>query len=206
MKVHLLNAHLTYPNWSEGTLNKAMAEKAVSHLADRGHEVTVTKIEDSYDPELEVRRHLEAKLVILQTPINWFGPPWIYKRYVDEVFNAGLHSKKLLDNDGRTRSDPARQYGTGGHMHGRGFFTAATWTAPASTFSNGDSVLFEGKSVDDLLLSVSTNYKFVGYTLLENYGLYDVFRDTTDVAAGIEDYATHLDKQLAALDGSAQSS
>jgi Flavodoxin-like fold len=26
-------------------------------------------------------------LVILQTPVNWFSAPWIYKKYVDEVFD-----------------------------------------------------------------------------------------------------------------------
>ncbi|MFG1605201.1 NAD(P)H-dependent oxidoreductase [Actinoplanes sp. NPDC049265] len=200
MRVHVVNAHLTYPNWSEGVLNRAMAEKAKEYLLDRGHEVTETRVEEHFDPAVEVRRHLDARLVILQTPINWFGAPWIYKRYVDEVFNAGLHSKTFLATDGRTRSDPSRQYGTGGRMHGRGFFTAATWNAPAGIFSNADSVLFEGKSVDDLLLAISTNYKFVGYTILESYGIYDIHH--TDVAAGIEDYATHLDKQLAMLDTS----
>lgn len=86
-----------------------MAEKAKAHLGARGHDVTETVVEESFDPEVEVRRHLDADLVVLQTSINWFGAPWIYKRYVDEVFNAGLKSKKLLDNDGRTRSDPTRQ-------------------------------------------------------------------------------------------------
>nr|WP_269330513.1 NAD(P)H-dependent oxidoreductase [Kineosporia babensis] len=194
----MVNAHLTYPDWSEGTLNAAMAGKARSRLLERGHQVTETRIEQSYDPEIEVQRHLDSGLVILQTPINWFGAPWIYKRYVDEVFNAGLHSKTFLDNDGRTRSDPTKQYGTGGHLHGRGFFVAATWNAPAETFSNPDSVLFEGKSVDDLLLGISTSYKFVGYRVLEHYGIYDIFR-SADVPAGIDGYAAHLDKQLAAL-------
>lgn len=73
-----------------------------------------------------MQKHVNADLVILQTPINWFSAPWTYKKYVDEVFNSGLHSKTLLDNDGRTRSDPSRQYGTGGHMQGKKFMVAAT--------------------------------------------------------------------------------
>ena len=32
---------------------------------------------------------------------------WIYKKYVDEVFNVGLTTKVLLEGDGRT---PSRQY------------------------------------------------------------------------------------------------
>ncbi|GAA2497676.1 hypothetical protein [Winogradskya humida] len=56
MKVHIVNAHLTYPGWSEGALNKAMAERAKTHLLDRGHNITETAIEDFYDPDLEVQR------------------------------------------------------------------------------------------------------------------------------------------------------
>ncbi len=67
MRVHIVNAHLTYPNWSEGTLNHAMAEKAKAHLGARGHDVTETVVEESFDPEVEVRRHLDADLVVLQT-------------------------------------------------------------------------------------------------------------------------------------------
>lgn len=201
MKIHIVNAHLTYPRWTEGTLNDAMVTRARTRLLEGGHEVTETKIEDQYDPAAEVERHLEADLVILQTPINWFGPPWIYKRYVDEVFNAGLQSKKLLDNDGRSRSDPNRQYGTGGHMQGKGFFIAATWTAPAATFSNSDSVLFGGKSVDDLFLAVSTNYRFVGFTVLPSYSIFDVFHEPGRVAAALDGYSTHVAEQLGALAG-----
>ncbi|GAA2497670.1 hypothetical protein Ahu01nite_038500 [Winogradskya humida] len=72
---------------------------------------------------------------------------------------------------------------------------ATTSNAPASTFGTAGSVLFEGKGVDDLLLNISAAYKFVGFTVLEHYGIFDIFRDT-DVAAGIENYADHLDKQL----------
>ncbi|GAA3599994.1 NAD(P)H-dependent oxidoreductase [Kineosporia mesophila] len=200
MHVHIVNAHLTYPNWSEGALTRTMVEAARTHLLDLGHEITQTRIEDSYDPQIEVQRHLDARLVILQTPVNWFGAPWIYKRYVDEVFNAGLHSTRFLETDGRTRSDPSRQYGTGGHLHGRGFLISSTWNAPRDTFSNPGSVLFGGKSVDDLLLGLSTSYKFVGYTVLESYGLYDIFRNPSDVEVGIKAYGAHLDRQLAALD------
>jgi modulator of drug activity B len=79
--------------------------------------------------------------VILQTPVNWFGAPWIYKKYVDEVFNAALAKKTLLEGDGRTRSDPTRQYGSGGTMQGRKFMISATWNAPRETFDNPNSIL-----------------------------------------------------------------
>ena len=144
-------------------------------------------------PEAEVQKHVDADLVILQTPINWFGAPWIYKKYVDEVFNYGLNTKILLDNDGRTRSDPTRQYGTGGHMQGKKFLVGSTWNAPTETFSNPDSVLFEGKGIDDLLLNITSNYKFTGYTVLEKFGILDIFRDTADITGGLKNYKKHLE-------------
>src|SRR4051812_4597703 len=115
-KVLLIDAHLFYPNWSEGKLNNSFLNVANHFLSSKSFEILETKIETGYEPEKEVEKHLEADIIILQTPVNWFGAPWIYKKYVDEVFNSGLFSKKLLIDDGRTRSDPSRQYGTGGNL------------------------------------------------------------------------------------------
>ena len=193
MNALIINAHLNYPDWSEGTLNESMTEEATSFFIKLGHTVTKTNVEAGYDADEEVQKHVNADVVILQTPINWFGAPWIYKKYVDEVFNAGLHSKVLLDNDGRTRSDPTRQYGTGGHMQGKKFMVSATWNAPTAAFSNPDGVLFEGKSIDDLLLNITANYKFMGFDILPSYGIHDIFRDTTDIALGLEGLKKHLE-------------
>lgn len=192
MNVLLINAHLNYPGWSEGTLNSTMTDIAKSFYTDTGHTVTETYIERGYDPQEEVRKHVDADLVILQTPINWFSAPWIYKKYVDEVFNNGLHSKTLLDNDGRTRSDPSRQYGTGGHMQGKKFMVAATWNAPKESFNNADGVLFGGKGTDDLLLHITSNYKFTGFDILPNFGVYDIFKDDADIADALDGYVDHL--------------
>ncbi len=198
MNVLITNAHLNYPNWSEGSLNQSMTDIAKDYFVEQGHEVVETNIEEGYDPGEEVQKHVAADLVILQTPINWFGAPWIYKKYVDEVFNSGLHSKIFLDNDGRTRADPDRQYGTGGHMMGKKFMIAATWNAPTETFDNPDSVLFEGKDVDDVFLNITANYKFVGYSVLKSFGIHDIFRDTADITGGLEAYRDHLTGSLSA--------
>jgi modulator of drug activity B len=200
MNALIINAHLNYPNWSEGALNESMANVAKTFLTKLGHTVAETHVESGYDPEEEVQKHVDADVVILQTPINWFGAPWIYKKYVDEVFNAGLHSKVLLGSDGRTRSDPTRQYGTGGHMHRKKFMVSATWNAPIEAFSNPDGVLFEGKSIDDLLLNITSNYKFVGYDILPSYGIHDIFRDTTDITLGLTGLKSHLEKFVSNAD------
>ncbi len=44
-KVLLINAHLTYPNWSEGSLNQAFFNKAKEFFQSNNYEILETKIE-----------------------------------------------------------------------------------------------------------------------------------------------------------------
>ena len=143
-KVLIINAHLTYPNWTEGKLNDAFFQSAKDFFTTKSYEVIETTIEDGYNPEEEEQKHLAADIVILQMPVNWFGAPWIYKKYVDEVFNSGLFSKSFLTGDGRTKDDPTKQYGTGGILQGKKFMISATWNAPAEAFDNPFTTLNAG--------------------------------------------------------------
>lgn len=194
MNILIINTHLTYPGWSEGKLNRTFVAAAKAFFTERGHSVAETCVERGYQPEEEVAKHLTADLVILQMPVNWFGAPWIYKKYVDEVFNAGLASKVFLEGDGRTRSDPSRQYGTGGKMQGRKFMISATWNAPGQAFSNSDGVLMGGKGTADLFLAITANYKFCGYDILPDYGAFDIFKQAPDIPRSLADYERHLEQ------------
>ena len=193
MNVLIINTHLTYPGWSEGKLNLAFMEAANAFFVERGHQVAETFVERGYNPEDEVNKHATADLVILQTPVNWFGAPWIYKKYADEVFNVGLSTKILLDGDGRTRKDPSRQYGTGGKMQGKKFMVSATWNAPREAFNNPNGVLMHGKGTADLFLNITSNYKFTGYDILPDFGVFDIFK-SPDIPRALEDYKRHLEK------------
>ena len=193
MNILIINTHLTYPGWSEGKLNLAFMDAAKSFFAQRGHSVAETFVERGYNPEDEVHKHVAADLVILQMPVNWFGAPWIYKKYADEVFNAGLATKIFLEGDGRTRSDPSRQYGTGGKMQGKKFMVSATWNAPGEAFDNPRGVLMDGKGTADLFLNITANYKFCGYDVLPDFGVFDIFK-SPDIPRALEDYRRHLEK------------
>ncbi|AWG26971.1 flavodoxin [Flavobacterium kingsejongi] len=188
-----MNTHLTYPNWSEGLLNDAFTQKAKDFFKAHNYEVIVTKVEEGYDADEEVEKHLQADIIILQTPINWFGAPWIYKKYVDEVFNSGLHSAKFLSGDGRTREDTTRQYGTGGKMQGKKFMVSSTWNAPSESFGNPDQQLFKGAGTSDLLLQITSNYRFCGVEIMQDYNCFDIFKDG-DIAKDLEHYPKHLEK------------
>jgi NADPH dehydrogenase (quinone) len=193
METLIINAHLTYPGWSEGKLNLTFMDLAKAFFVERGHPVAETFVERGYVPEEEVKKHAAADLVILQTPVNWFSAPWIYKKYVDEVFNVGLTQKVLLEGDGRTRKDQSRQYGTGGKMRGKKFMISATWNAPREAFDDPDGVLYAGKGTADLFLHITSNYKFTGYDILPDYGVFDIFKNP-DIPRALEDYKRHLEK------------
>lgn len=190
-KALLINTHLTYPGWSEGTLNNSFIQIAKDFFLSKNHEVLETKVENGYNVDEEVEKHVEADIIILQMPVNWFGAPWIYKKYVDEVFNSGLFSKKLLSDDGRTRKNPSKQYGTGGHLHGKKFMICATWNAPEEAFSNPAQQLMQGKSTSDLLLNISSNYSFCGLEVVPGYNCFDIFKEG-NIAKDLENYPDHL--------------
>ncbi|MES2848762.1 MAG: NAD(P)H-dependent oxidoreductase [Bacteroidota bacterium] len=192
-KVLLINAHLTYPNWTEGKLNNSFYQIAKDFFTNQSYEVLETIIEDGYDPKEEEKKHLEAEIVVLQMPVNWFGAPWIYKKYVDELFNSGLFSKSFLAGDGRTKDDLAKQYGTGGNLQGKKFMICATWNAPAEAFDNPAQQLMQGKSTADLFLNITSNYRFCGYKIMDSYNCFDIFR-RSDIANDLENYPAHLEK------------
>lgn len=194
-KVLLINAHLTYPNWTEGKLNNSFIRVAKDYFISHSYEVTESKIEDGYDVEEEVEKHMEADLVILQMPVNWFGAPWIYKKYVDEVFNSGLHSQKFLSGDGRTREDVSKQYGSGGKLQGKQFMICATWNAPQEAFDNPAQHLMNGKGTEDLFLNITSNYRFCGYDILKDYNCFDIFK-SADIENDLTRYPNHLIKVL----------
>ena len=176
MKILLIDARQPVEGMSEGKLNQFLAETIAAHLAAAGHEVRTTDIVDGYDVEEEVAKHLWADVIITQSPVYWFGNPWTYKKYVDEVFNAGLLNPRMVANDGRTRSDPGKQYGTGGLMQGKKYMLSLTWNAPEAAFNDASQYLFRGRSVDDVFVFNTANYSFCGVEILPAFSCHDVLK------------------------------
>jgi NADPH dehydrogenase (quinone) len=189
--VLIINARQVYPGFASGTLNDTMVGVLKEEMARRGHRVKLTDIEDGYDIEDEVEKHVWADLIILQSPVYWFGTPWIYKKYVDEVFTAGLVEQRLLVDDGRSRQDPRKQYGTGGKMQGKQYMLSLTWNAPAEAFGDQGQVLFQGKSVDDVFVSNTANYRFCGADILPAFSCHDVVKQA-DIERDVARLRQHL--------------
>ena len=189
--VLIINAHQLFQGISTGRLNKTMAGIIREEMEKQGCEVRQTDIEQGYDVDAEVQKHVWADLIILQSPVYWFGMPWVYKKYVDEVFTAGMFQQSFLVDDGRTRDDPSKQYGTGGKMHGKQYMLSLTWNAPEEAFGDKAQFLFEGKTVDDVFVSNTANYKFCGAEVLPSFSSHDVMKQA-DVEGDILRLRKHL--------------
>ncbi len=189
--VFIINAHEPWP-FSEGKLNRSMVEKATVNLKSKGYGIQKTTMQDDYDVEKEIEKHMWADAVILQTPCNWMGVPWTFKKYMDEIYTAGMDGR-LCDGDGRTRKDASKQYGSGGTLTGKKYMLSITYNAPKGAFNDPEQDFFAGGSVDDLFWPMHLNFKFFGMTQLETYACYDVLKNP-DVENDFVRFDAHLDR------------
>ncbi|AOF54103.1 Modulator of drug activity B [Pasteurellaceae bacterium NI1060] len=116
MNILLLDGGKTFGH-SNGQLNHTLHATAREVLANLGHQVQETVIEQGYEITTEIEKFLWMDAVIWQMPGWWMGEPWTVKKYIDEVFTAG-HGK-LYQSDGRHRVNPTEGYGTGGLLGGK---------------------------------------------------------------------------------------
>jgi modulator of drug activity B len=192
-KVLIINAHQNYKGFAEGKLNQTFFDFAKETLESKGCEVKTSYIEKGYDIEDEIARHEWADIVITQTPVYWFNTPWIHKKYIDEVFTTALVQGRIVVDDGRTRSDVTKQYGTGGLSQGKKYLLSTTWNAPPEAFGDKSQTLFEGKTADEALINLSANYKFCGYEIQKGFHAYNVMKDL-QLDSDLERYKSYLIK------------
>jgi len=185
----IINAHQYYP-FSEGKLNAALVDKATTILMSKGHKVRTITMQDETDVEKELAHHQWADTIILQSPSNWMGVPWSFKKYMDEVYTAGMGGA-LCHGDGRHQEQPQKGYGTGGTLLGKKYMMSLTFNAPAEAF-NDNSEFFEGKGVDDLLFPMHMNFKFFGLTAIPTFVCFDVMKNA-DVENDFKRFEVHLD-------------
>lgn len=134
---------------SKGELNKFLTQVAIEQLTQIGHATKVTHIEEGYDLKEEVKKILWADSIIYQQPAWWMGGPWTLKKYIDDVFSEG--DSVLYQDDGRTRSDPSKKYGSGGLIQGKTYMISCTWNAPYEAFVDPEQ-FFDGVGVDGVYL------------------------------------------------------
>ena len=187
----IINAHQRYP-FSEGRLNSSLAKRIEDHLAAKGYEVNTTTMAGAYDVQEEIEKHKWADVVILQSPVNWMGVPWSFKKYMDEVYTAGMMGD-LCNGDGRTAEDPQKNYGGGGVLTDTRYMLSLTFNAPREAFDDEEEWFFAGHSVDDLFAPMHLNFKFFGMKPLPTFACHDVMKNP-DIESDFRRLDEHLHK------------
>ncbi len=188
MNILLINGHQRYEGFADGKLNQAIMDRAQDQLVAAGHEVKVTVVERGYEVPAELQKHQWADGLLLTTPAYWMSVPYLCKRYIDEVYTAGIGV--LCKDDGRTRSDPSKKYGSGGLLQGKKYMIISTWNAPLEAFED-PSQFFEGRGVDGVFMWLHKVYQFLGMEPLPSFSCHDVLKNP-DIEGDFERLNAHL--------------
>ncbi len=193
-KVFIINGHQYYP-FAEGKLNKALVDKASNLLEGADFEIKTTATQEDYNVEEELEKFLWADVVLFQTPLNWMGVTWSFKKYIDEVLTAGMMGT-LSQGDGRSKEEPKKNYGLAGLLKGK-YMISVTANAPKEAFNNPEEKFFDGKSEDDLLLPMHLNFKWFGLEPLKTFFAYDVMKNP-DIENDFIRFDKHIKEELIA--------
>lgn len=188
--VFIINGHQPYP-FAKGRLNGTLVSLAREHLERRGYTVELTEASQGWDVDDEIARHQWADVVLLQFPVNWMGTPWIFKKYMDEVYTAGMDGR-LCRGDGRRGPDQGPRYGLGGALADTAYMLSLTFNAPRDAFENPEAPFFEGRGVDDLLWPMHLNLRFFGMKPLPTFSAHDVMKNP-DIERDLARFGAHLE-------------
>lgn len=189
--VFIINGHQKW-EISPGRLNRTLVDHANEILGGKGYDIRNTHIEDDWEVEDEIDNMVWADVVLFQFPVYWFGVPWGLKKYIDEVYMDG-RGRIFLD-DGRTRKDASKKYGTGGLLQGPRYMLSTTWNAPEEAFDEPGQ-LFEQKGVDGVFFWLHKVQEFVGLEKLPTFSCFDV-RKNPDIENDLKRWSAHLDAHL----------
>ena len=194
MNILIINGHHKYP-FSQGKLNLTLVEKADKILRGKGHSTRVVETDtDSLNIEEQLANHTWADAIILQAPVNWMTVPWSCKKYMDDVYTAGMGGI-LCANDGRNSVEPKKNYGTGGTLKGKKYMLSLTFNAPKEAFNDRSEYLFQGKGVDDLFFPIHMNFRFFGMEALPTFACYDVMKNP-EIESDLSRFEDHLEIQF----------
>ena len=190
-KVLIINGHQHYDEVATGGLTQTYINKANDFFQGNDFEVKHTHIEKGYSIEEECEKFEWADYVIMQFPVFWMGVPWITKKYFDEVLVQG----RQFANDGRSRSDASKTYGSGGLLKGTKYMLSLTYNCPASEFSNKDG-FFDGLSLDEAHIATHKTFQFCGLEPLETYAVHDVFKGDLDINLELKKFTKVLESNF----------
>ena len=179
MNILIVNGHKYYP-YSEGRLNTTLFNEIVNTLKDM-HNIQTTIVENGYTIEEEIEKYKTSDIIIYQTPVNWFSAPWILKKYYDEVFRHGVFYTASAN------------YGEGGLFNEKMYMYSLTWNSPEESFFCGK--FYDGRSVDDILISLHKLHEYCGMKKIRTFSLHDVVKHP-DIPEYITKIKEHLEKYI----------
>lgn len=185
LKILIVNGYETLEQ-GEAKLSNTISLLSKKIFLGKGYEVKTTIIEQGYSAEVEYEKFHWADEILIHFPVYWFSVPGLFKTYLDAI----LLPKKFYINDGRTRKDPSKKYGSGGLMKGKKYMLCSTWNAPKNAFGPAGE-LFQGKSVDDVLISTHLAMQFCGLEKLESFHFHDVFKGE-HIAQQVKEFEVHI--------------
>jgi len=191
-KVHLINAKHPYAH-SSGEYTNGLFIAAKDYFQSRSWQIETSFTHGDYNIQEEVEKLNSSDLIITHTPFWWMGLPWSLKKYIDEVLTEG-HGI-LYTNDGRSRKDQGKLYGSGGLKHDTKYMLTMIMNAPASVFNNKNS-LFEGASVDEVTIQFHKTFQFLGMMPAKTFTANDVMKEPqfeNDKAQYLEHLSTLFD-------------
>ena len=192
--VLIINGHQKYEGFAEGKLTQTFIDNAKDFFKENEFEGKETAIDKGYDIQEEVEKFAWADYILFQYPVYWMSVPWITKKYIDEIFSAGV-GKVTYENDGRSRKDPSLKYGSGGLMKDKKYMLSLTYNCPTSEFDNKDG-FFEGLSLDEANYAVHKVFQFCGAKQLETYSINDIFKSDLNVENELERFKQVLTKNF----------
>lgn len=178
---------------SGGRFNETLFNTTITYFEQKDNfAVKSTQVGEDYNAKEEVEKFKWADIVIYHTPIWWFQIPFGFKKYIDEVFTEG-HQNGIYKSDGRSRTNPDINYGTGGLMHGKKYILTSSWNAPKAAFTI-ENEFFNQKSVDEgALFGFHRMNVFIGMELLSTHHFHDMEKNA-DVPMELENYREFLNQ------------
>lgn len=190
-KVLILNGHQYYDIVAKGELTQTFINKANDFFNKNGFEVKSTNIEKAYEIEEEVEKLIWADYILFQYPVYWMGLPWITKKYFDEVLTQSKH----YINDGRSKDDISKTYGSGGLLKDKKYMLSLTYNCPSSEFNNKNG-FFDGLSLDEANISTHKIFQFCGLKPLKTYSVHDIFKGNLDLENELKKFESLLVKNF----------
>ncbi len=193
-RVLLLNLHQKYEGFANGNLTRDLLSEAKTFFTNNGYEVKETNIDEGYDVAEELEKFQWADLFFVQSPVYWMGLPWLGKKYIDEIFSAGVNTI-TYSSDGRSRTDSSKSYGSGGLMNEKRYMLSFTYNCPESEFDNPKG-FFDGLSLDEANIALHKTFQFCGALPYPSFSVHDVYKAEFDIESVLKELQEHLKKTL----------